>query len=223
MAMGKLVQVTKTVTRGRRRRVRKNVRASKALKTVIQKEINKNIEDKYDFSTAFSQTLDATAENCTLVGLFAPIVQGITNTTRIGNEINVRSVKCTFRATAFSSVATGTVYLVKFKSCDGTNPVIGDIWRDISDIGVSDREPDFMDDYQILDKVVIQANKGVSLNNVYTLSKTFKGKGLKVRYDATAGLITDVEENNLFVIAQSHGSDDIITVAGVWRIKYQDA
>lgn len=222
MAMGKLVQITKTVTRGRRRRVRKNVRASKTLKKVIQKEINKNVEDKNNYSTSFSNTLPAVAALIEADGLMPGIVQGITSNTRIGNEINVQSVSCTFRATAFSSTLTGTVYLIRYKSTDGRQPVIGDIWNSIGDIGVSHREEDYRADYSILDKVVIQGNKGISLNNVYTLSKTFKGAGLKVKYDGNTTGFASVDENNLFVIGQAHSTGAVITVAGTWRIKYQD-
>jgi len=224
--MGKLVQVTKTVTRGRNRKVRKTVKASKVLKKAIQKEINKNVETKYYralVSTAIAGLVDTTAERLPdAAGVMAKILQGDTVSTRSGNVIRVKSLSLKFRCTAIAAGTSAVIYLIKYSNCNGLAPTIADIWTDVTDLANSPRVIEKMDDYAILGKVDIKIGPGGSTNRLYSLNKSFKGAGLKVQYDANADDATSVESNNLYYVVQSSVADDVITLNGYYTLKYTD-
>jgi len=238
MPMGKLVKfVSKRRPRGRKARPV----ATKALRTVIQKEIHKDVERKF-FDNVISATgglaaytLDATAEVVTssadgtgavAAGMLPFIIQGITQQTRIGDELRVKHLSFKFRATAFTATATGVVFIVRYPQCDGRAPTLANIWSQVTDIATAERNPDYMNDYHILGKILIQADRGLTLNRTYSWSKSYKNAGLKVEYDAEpgSGAVTDVEFNNIFIIAQANGSDDVISIGNPrFRVSYTDS
>jgi len=225
--MGKVFRVFKA--KRRVRRGKKTLRASKNLKKIIQKEIHKDAELKYfdNPTTANPYTLDATAEaigiNAIGNGLMSSIVQGTSNVTRVGGEIRVKRLSLRFRATAFSATATGVVFVVRFPQSNGGTPVLANIWAQVSDIAVAERDVDYKNDYHILGKILIQADRGTTLNRTYQWSKTYKGSGLKVEYDENAAADSAVEFNNVFLIAQSNGSDDVISLSNlIARVEYFD-
>lgn len=228
MAMGKLVQF-KPSKRSKRVRKSRPV-ASKVLRQVIQKEINKDAETKYkdNAPTTTPYLVDATAEavafNNAGNGIMSNILQGTTAVTRIGNEIRVKRISLRFRATAFSATATATLFIVRFPQCNGaTEPTLANVWQQVNDIAVSHRDEDYLNDYHILGKITIQATAGTTLNRMYSWSKTYKNQGLKVEYDANADADGSVEYNNIYLIAQANGSDDTISLSNmVFRVEYKD-
>jgi len=242
MAAGMMRLVTKARNQPYRKKGRKRVpKASKALKKVIQKEIRKDQEKKY-IDNVLSATggaapylLDATAEviptsltgaSAQPYGMVRSIIQGTDQQTRIGDEIRVTNMSLKFRATSFSSTATGVVYIVRFPQSNGTvpNTSVPLIWSNITDIAVSHRDVDHMNDYHILGRIFIQATAGTSLNRMYEWSKSYKGTGLKVEFDGSTSDYSDVEFNNVFLVAQSNGSDDVISITnGVFRLSYTDS
>jgi len=220
----------------RPRRRPRRVLPSKALKKIIQKEIHKDVERK--FTDSLTQTIagaqpylmDATAEFIPInanndFGVCSNTIQGTTDNTRVGNEIRVKNLSLKFRAKAFSATATGVVYIVRFPQCNGLNPTIANVFQTVTDIASAHRNPTYMNDYHILGKIMIQANAGTTLNRVYSWSKSYKGAGLKVEYnDGTSGTDPEVEFNNVFLLAQSNGSDDVISINdGVFRVTYTDS
>jgi len=238
--MGKLVKFV-SKRRGRPRKARPV--ATKALKRAIQKEIHKDVETKYvDFTISVSggsigpYLVDTTAEVVTgvlagggsssanAIGLMPYIVQGTTQQQRIGDELRVKRLNLTFRATAFSPTVTGVVYIVRYPQTDGRLPTIGNIWNQVADIATAQRNPDYMNDYHILGKIMLLPDRGVALNRIYSWSKSYKGAGLKVEYSATNAAKEDVEFNNIFLIAQANGGDDTILISnGNCRVTYTDS
>jgi len=234
MGMGKLVKFVGK-RRGRARKARPV--ATKALRKVIQKEIHKDVERKF-FDNQISATggftpylLDSTAEVVTseiggggaAYGMLPFIIPGNTQNTRVGEEIRVKRLSFNFRATAFTTTATGVLFIVRYPQCDGRAPTLNQIWSQVTDIATAERNVDYMNDYHILGKINISADKGISLNRLYSWSKTYKGAGLKVEYDATAADVTSVEFNNIFLIAQANGSDDVISIGNpIFRVSYTD-
>jgi len=232
--MGKLVQF-KSLRKTKRRRGRK---AGKRLKAIIQKEIHKGAEKKF-FDNTISATggaapylLDATAEvvpssltgaGASQMGMLPACLVGTSENQRIGDSIRVKRLSLKFRATAFSATATGVVYVVRSPEPDGVAPTIANLWSQVTDIAVANRNPNYLSDYHILGKILIQATAGTSLNRTYSWSKTYKGAGLKVVFDGATSAIDDVEQNNVFLIAQSNGSDDVISISnGIFRVEYFD-
>lgn len=217
------------------------VKAGKRLKAIIQKEIHKDAEKKFLDNLIYATgggsapyLLDATAEVVPTIntvggasvpyGLLAVIPEGTSNNTRIGDAIRVKSMVLRFRATAFSAVASGVVYVVRFPQSNGAAPTLANIWSQVTDIATAQRNPTYMNDYHILGKINISASNGTTLNKLFTWKKTYRGPGMKVTYDGSTSAIDDVESNNVFLIAQSNGSDDVISISnGVFRVNYYDS
>lgn len=245
MAAGMMRLVTKARNQPYRKKGRKRVpKASKALKKVIQKEIKKGQEKKFvdNYTSATgayaAYTIDNTAEvvpstintavAASSIGLLPGIIQGTTQQQRIGDEIRVTNLSLKFRVNGLTTTSSAVMYVVRYPQCGvggtGYLPTIANIWSQVSDIAVSHRNPDYMNEYHILGRIVIQCTQGTSLNREYSWSKSYKGAGLKVEYDATGGALDDVEFNNIFLIAQSNNSDDVVTVSnGVLRVTYTDS
>jgi len=234
--MGKLVMYKRRRT-GRGKKVPK---ASKGLRKVIQKEINKNIDDKYCDSyilvagAATPYLVDTTAElvtmsnavdaNAVAYGIMAPIVQGVTEQTRIGDSIRVKRIELRMRCVGLTAGGSVTVHVVKYPQSNGAAPTIASIYTTPTDIANSTRNHLYLNDYQIIGKHTFQVDKGGATNRLFQWNKSYKGAGMNVTYDGTAFDIQYVESNNIFLVCQGYNvTDDTLLLSGSARVIFQDA
>lgn len=242
MAMGKLVRF-----KARRKPGKKLPKRQKnAVVKLIRKELKANTELKYR-DVSITGSFDDTAEVPTGGdGLIFGIVQGDTQQTRTGNSILIKRVsfKGTLRIQNTAAPIPNMIVnlaLVRYPKCDGRAIVLGDIWQQLVDIGTSHREFDYKDDYKIVAfKRIKMGMNGITFDTAgtttiaagvtqqFSMSKSFR-KGLKVTYDANAGAVTDVESNNLVLVAQvspNTNTDDTVEFLAsscIFRIEFTDS
>jgi len=242
MAMGKL-----RLFKARPRKARKLPKRQKnAVVKLIRKELKANTELKYR-DVNITGNFDATAEIPTNGDtMIYGIQQGDSQQTREGSSIMIKSlsfkgvIALTDTAAALPAMQI-RIAVVRYPKCDGRAIVLGDIWQQLVDIGVSHREFDYKDDYKVIGmikkKIVVNSmttddSTGAILhtsgNSVpFSWSKSFR-KGLKVTYDANAGATTDVESNNIAIVAQvvtnTNADDACSFLAGAcyFRVTYTD-
>lgn len=234
MAMGKLVKFV-----GRRKKARKaRPVATKALRKVIQKVLNKNLELKYidcgftGLVTATSQLATGGSTTC------SDILPGDDQGQRTGHQIRIKKLelKGSFQANSiYDQDVICYIAIVLYKDPLGNTPGVASIWDNTSNIGNSFRFEDRKEDYTILKMIRVHmpiefgaaAQDGPVRN--FSWTKRFKGAGLRVEYNnAATGAATDVEQNNLFCYVQRYGNPPnaggTISLANTeMRISFTDA
>lgn len=160
-------------------------------------------------------------------------VQGTGTTQRIGNKIRMTmvqyrlSVAATATELSAANYANATdnvrVALVYDKQSNGANPTVSQIWTTAA--GVFDpfasRNLDYIDRYAVLADDVINLN---AIRSGAELVERYLKVDLPVRYDASAGAVTDVETGGLFVIAydQNATATNQADLVGRCRVQYVD-
>lgn len=198
----------------------KKVPVAPSVKKYVKKCMDRVLEDKY-------KTTDASYTNIPIAGAtFADtllITQGITDSTRIGNNIRVKSF--TLKGFFSDSVANVVrIILAWDRQCNGATAAVTDIlatgavnsqYNSDYVVGQGGNRFDIITDK----RYVIQPT--VATQSDYQLYQyTWNGNKV-VHYDGTAGTVADVVSNNLvfLYIADSATTD----FAGNIKIKYVDA
>jgi len=188
-----------------------------------------NAELKF-FDTALSFAVDTTGE-VPATGQLALIPQGVTESTRVGRRATVKSIQ--IRATAFLVPGAGTsaaslfaIYVVQDTQTNGAAAGIGDVLTSgnmltaLIELQESGR-------FRILKKIVrkLTATAGVSAayNEACTHIEFYKKVNIPIEYSSTTGAITEIRQNNIFLLAGAIGSDDTISVQGNCRLRFSDS
>lgn len=215
----------KWVAKHRARRLAKP--AKKAVVKLIRKEL-KAVQELKFLTVSNTFTIDATtAVEAPAAGLMSGIIQTLDDHGRIGNEIMVKSISYRFIASGMAAASESYIAFVRFKDCRGAAPTIAQIYLDATGAlypPTSIRNPDFLKDFQIVASKKLTLGSGGQTLKSFTLTHKFKGRGLKVRYDTApgSGVVGDVEDNNIFIVAGCNGADDAVTVLGNLTVMYTD-
>ncbi len=150
------------------------------------------------------------------------IQQGDQASQRNGDSITLTSIQAKFLLTTGTA---GDNNLVRFlvvhdKQCNGAVFAAADLFLDASaqDILNSPLNLDNKHRFRVLLDQYVQINDAGVANHVW---KMYKKLNMKIRYDATAGAITDVTSNNIYVcfVGDVLGLGDI---QGITRLRYLD-
>jgi len=200
-------------------------------KVAVLTRAARNVEFKNEDS-AVSFNFDATGEVPATGQWIQGCVQGTGDSERIGNKITVKSIQ--FRGNILYSpatVATGTIvdmYIVLDRQCNGAAAAVTDVFTS-ANLSVALRNTTNLSRFQILwhGQYVLQPqtnNTAVTVVGAVVLPfSMYKKCNIPIKYDASAGAITDLTSNNIFLIAGSDGnSDDIVACVGTARLAFTD-
>jgi len=185
-------------------------------------------ESKF-FDTALSFLVDTTPE-VPASGQLALIPQGDTESTRDGRQCTIESIQIraslAFQPSTAAVAATHTdIYLVLDTQCNGAAAAVADvfsggttIYKDMLNLSNSGRFrilKHFSHDY------AATAGATTAYNNIVKQIEFFKKCNIPMQYNSTAGAITEIRSNNLFLIAGSVANDDLVTVTGNCRLRFR--
>lgn len=152
------------------------------------------------------------------------IVQGQTDLTRVGDKITVTRWRIHGHLVASTPQEVALV-LVRDKQCNGAVPSINSLYNvnggDVANAFMSNiRAPDNRKRYEILGRKQLVFSTGAGLNKAFSFDIK---KRMTVSYDASGGIITDLTEDNVFLVAcQLGGTTSTCTGPVYTTISYED-
>lgn len=180
------------------------------------------------FDTALSFLVDGTGE-VPATGQLVLIPQGVTESQRVGRKCTIRSIQLKmsllFNPAAGGGFCQTFIYLVLDKQANGAAAAATAV---LTSTGFNTALPNLNNSgrFKIL-KVwvhnhVSQAGVDGAYNDVLKHIAYYKSCNIPIEYDSTAGAITEIRSNNVFLLAGAFGTDDTVTVDGVCRVRYLD-
>lgn len=182
------------------------------------------------FDTAVSFTFDTTGE-VPATGQLSLVTVGDTLNNRDGAVINVKSLQ--FRGNAaFTPGAAATastvcfLYIVLDRQANGAAAAITDV---LTSNAMSTALGNVPNQYRfkILKRIVIPMTASAGVTTAYNTVNVHVDeyikfpKPLQMRYTASAGAITDLASNNLFLLAGADGgSDDLVSFNATARLRF---
>jgi len=183
------------------------------------------------FDTILAFNFDTTGE-IPATGQLCFITTGDTLLNRDGAVVMVKSIQIRGTLTfvpgaAATAAAVPTLYLIQDKQANGAAAAVTDVLNSTDLMLAMPNVPN-----QFRFKTLrrwqwnLAATAGVTTayNNVTATMDEyieFK-KPLQLRYQASAGAITDLVSNNLFLIAGSNAQDDTVSFSGTARLRFTD-
>ncbi|AUM62034.1 capsid [uncultured virus] len=179
------------------------------------------------FDTAVSFTFDATGE-IPATGQLTLIPQGDTESTRDGRmavikSIQVRGVMELAPAAGAFAAGVAYMYLVLDTQCNGAAAAITDVFTsnvmstNMLNLANSGR-------FRILKRWVVPLKATAGVTTAYNLDhkaiEFYKRCNIPVVWSSTAGAITEIRSNNIFLCAGSKTLDDIIDFIGTVRLRF---
>ncbi len=150
------------------------------------------------------------------------IQQGDQASQRNGDSITLVSIQARLM---LSTNTAGDNNIVRFlivqdKQCNGVIFTAAELFLDatVDDILTSPYNLDNKHRFRVLHDSVISVNDAGHANHIW---KVFKKLNMKIRYDATAGAITDITSNNIYVCFVGN-SLVLGDVQGIVRLRYLD-
>jgi len=182
--------------------------------------------EKKFFDTAISFNFDNTME-VPATGQLALIPQGDTESTRDGRKAVVKSIQIrgalTFAPAAAASAGTITyLYLILDTQTNGAAAAITDVFT--SNVSHSNMlQLNNSGRFRILKKWVHVYNSGAGVTTAYNIVtkslEFFKKCNVPLDWNGTAGAITELRSNNIFLMAGS-SSDDLVNFDGTCRLRF---
>lgn len=182
------------------------------------------------FDTTLSFNVDATGE-VPATGQLVLIPQGVTESTRVGRKCNIRSIQMKMDlvytpAASATGVSVCYLYLIWDKQCNGAAAAATDVLTSASfqlalgNVANSSR-------FLVIKKweVVLQSQAGVQTAFAADSKQIayYKKCNIPLEYSSTAGAITELKSNNLFLMAGTDtGSDDVVNCSGICRVRFSD-
>jgi len=182
------------------------------------------------FDTANSFSFDTTGE-VPATGQLNLIPQGTTESTRIGRKCVLKSVEIRgdvrFAPGASAQAATTVaMYLVLDKQCNGAAAAVTDVFTTnaltttaLVNLANSER-------FVILKKWLIVINATAGVTTAYSSANRhleyFKRCNIPLEFNSTAGAITEIRSNNLFLLAGTDTNDDLTSFTGTTRVRFSD-
>lgn len=169
-----------------------------------------------------TQLKDVAVANTMTITQLTNLVQGVTDSTRIGNQITV--VGCLMRYIMAADISTQIrVMLVEDKQTNGAIYLVGDLLQDGSTGGDNIVSP-YNADFKRRFKVHYDRNHQFDINSRATVfvSKYFK-LNIPIRYDTNAGTIADIQSSSLTFSATAELPAANVTHTIFLRVYYTDS
>jgi len=191
--------------------------------------IERNTELK-NLLTALSFNVDATGE-IPATGQVCLVPQGAGDGQRIGRKCTIKScqMRCSVGmvpAAAATASSTAHIYVIWDKQCNGAAAAVLDCWTSTNlatcmrDLANSSR---FVVLYHWSHTFSPAAGVTTAYNNEQCALSWYKKVNIPLEFDSTAGAITEIQKNNICIMAGTDGaSDDTIQVSGNFRICFTD-
>lgn len=152
------------------------------------------------------------------------IDQGITTNTRVGREVNIRSVLLRLRFTNAANVTNQFRYIIFRWMNDGT-PIWTDILDQVATVAQAFVSPLNLDNSKFIkvwkDKIV-NLNDEYANNTVYRYKKHYSKKGFKIKYTDSGSQGSDYNFGNLFMLVFSEVTENPPSIAWHCRVRYVD-
>lgn len=180
--------------------------------------------------TALSFNIDQTGE-IPATGQICLVPQGAADGQRIGRQCTIKSIQV--RASigfvpgaAATASSTGHIYVILDRQCNGAAAAVLDVFTS-TNLATCMRDLANIKRFQVLYhwKKTFTPPSGVTTayNNQQSTLDFYKKCNYKLEFDSTAGAITEIQSNNIFIMAGTDGaSDDIMSVSGNARICFTD-
>lgn len=219
-----MVKVTMYKSRASYNRAKK--RAGKVATIKDVKRLIKEDEELKFFDTALSFNFDRTGE-IPATGQLALIPQGDTQSTREGRQAVIKSVQ--IRGDIFmdpGAAANGVdiayLYLVHDRQANSEAASITDVFTSANmESNLLNLNNDKR--FRILKKWVIPLNSGAGVdaayNGVVRTIEFYRKVNIKMDFSSTTGAITEITQNNIFLMAGALG-DDITSFTGSCRLRF---
>jgi len=187
-------------------------------------------EDKF-FDTSLNIPFDLTGEVPATGGQLNLIPQGVTESTRVGRKATIKSIQirgvAQFVPAGAAAVASDVVYLyvVLDKQANGAAAAVTDVLTSatipVGMINMANSER-----FTILKRFVMKlgSNAGATtaFGNDSKSVEWYHKCNIPLEFSSTTGAITEIKSNNVFLLAGSSYSDDVVTLAGTCRIRFSD-
>lgn len=213
---------------GWKKQTAKRGRPTLVVKQRQQRDLNK--PELKSFDTALAFTIDQTGE-VPATGQLCLVQTGDTLTNRDGAVIRVKSLQMrgtlVFAPAAAAQAAINCyIYIVQDRQANGAAAGITDVLTS-NDISIALGNVPNQYRFKILKRMVFTMNATAGVTTAYNNTRQQFDeyikfpKPLELRYTASAGAITDVASNNIFLLAGCDGGgDDSVTVAGTARLRF---
>jgi len=182
--------------------------------------------EKKFFDTQLSFNFDTTGE-VPATGQLALIAQGDTESTRDGRlavikSIQIRGSVTLVPAAAANPSSTAFLYLILDTQCNGAAAAITDVFTS-NEMAVNMLNLNNSGRFRILKKWVMNFNPSAGVTTAYANTvkqlEFYKRCNIKMDWSSTAGAITEIRSNNLFLCAGAT-SDDLIQMNGTCRLRF---
>lgn len=209
--------------------------ASKRADPLFQGPNNPDREVKF-FDTALSIPIDTTGA---VEGSINLIPQGATESNRIGRQCTITSVYIRAflqwqanMAQSIYQLAQVRFALVLDKQCNGANATYTDVYATNS--VTSPRNLSNAERFHVLKEwqwipdhpaVTTSDNWATAANSIANCphkdADFYKKVRIPLEFSSTTGAITEIRSNNLFLVGMSAAGDDIHTVVGTARVRFE--
>lgn len=182
-----------------------------------------SVESK-QFAAGATLTATTSATAFTTGAELFQIVHGQTDRTRVGDKITVTRWRMHGHLVS-STPQEVAIVLIRDKQCNGAVPSVNSIYNhnggDVaSAFMVNIRAPDNRKRYEILGRKQLLFSTGAGLNKAFSFDIK---KRVTVSYGATAVAVTDLTEDNLFVVVcQLGGTTSTCTGPVYTTVDYED-
>jgi len=192
------------------------------------KRMSQGGEETKFFDTALSFNFDATGE-VPATGQLCLIPANDTESGRDGRKITVTAIQMKGHVSYFPATETNPVvahmYLVLDKQCNGAAAAVTDVFTN-TNLATQFRNLANSDRFVILKHWHWDFNFTAGVSGAFAATtRTFefyKKCNIPMFYSGTAGAITEIRSNNLFLVAGSNNvSDDLAVMVGNARIRFQ--
>lgn len=199
----------------------------------LTRQVNGMIKDKEikSFDTALNFNIDATGE-IPATGQLVLIPQGAGAETRNGAKCVIKSIQIrgslgNVPAAAATSSSTAHIYLIWDKSPNGAAAAVADVFTG-TNFASAMRNITNYHRFTVLKHFykTFTPNAGVTgaYNNEQFHWEFYKKVNIPLEFNATAGAITELTRNNIFLMCSTEtASDDTIQMAGRCRVTFDDS
>lgn len=215
---------------GWKKQTSKRVKATPSVPRQIRVASKLNKQELKAFDTSLAFTFDATGE-VPATGQLSLVQTGDTLNNRDGAVIQVKSLQIrgyanfTPGATA-TAASTAYLYVVLDRQANGAAAAVTDVLTS-TDMSTALGNVPNQYRFKILKRIVIPMVATAGVTTAYNpvvvpVEEYIKFlKPIEMRFKASAGAITDLSSNNIFLLAGTEGtSDDLIGFAGTARLRF---
>lgn len=181
------------------------------------------------FDTAISFTADATGE-VPATGQLCLIPQGTGESARIGRNVVIKSIQLRLGADfvpggAANASTNLNLYVMQDTQANGAAAGVTDIFTG-TNLTSALINLDNSQRFKILKKIRMNLTSAAGVTTAYnSVNKTidyFRKCHIPMDFSSTTGAITEIRSNNVFLVAGSSDSDDLIAVTGNARVRFSD-